>query len=105
MIPGVKETLTKLVKLHERKNIDYAGEQGAFFNFDFSKNFSKLFNHARDKVYAVLIGIKLARLVVLLNKGGEAQNEPIEDSFDDCITYLAIWKSDYVRGKNSDEKD
>jgi len=105
MIPGVKETFTKLIKLHEKKNADYAGEQGAFFNFEFSRDFAKLFKRSRDKVYAILIGIKLARFVVLLNKGGAAKNEPVEDSFDDCITYLAIWKSDYMRSRDSDDQD
>lgn len=106
LIPGVKETFLKLIKLHEKKNNDYAGDKGPFFNFDFAKYFSSLFTNARDKVYAVVIGVKLARLVVLLNRGGKANNESVEDTFDDAITYMAIWKADYVRSKNEpDEQD
>jgi hypothetical protein len=104
-IPGVKETFTKLTKLHEKKNDDYAGEQGPFFNFDFAKYLSALFTNARDKVYAVIIGVKIARLVVLLNRGGKASNESVEDTFDDLIVYATIWKSDYVRSKKADEQD
>jgi len=104
-IPGVKETFTKLIKLHEKKNDDYAGEQGPFFNFDFARNLAALFTNARDKVYAVIIGVKIARLVVLLNRGGKASNESVEDTFDDLIVYATIWKSDYVRSKKADDQD
>lgn len=101
LIPGMIDTFDKLKLLHKKKNDDYSGNNGAFFNFEFCENLSSYFSNARDKVYAVFIGVKLARLAVLLSSGNTAQNESIEDSFDDMITYCAIWKCDYMqRGKD-----
>lgn len=96
-IPGVTSTFDKLVKLHKLKNDDYTGEHGAFFNFDFAEYFSGLFKTGKDKVYAVMIGIKLARLSVVLTKA--PNNETVEDTFDDAIVYMAIWKADYMGRK------
>jgi hypothetical protein len=94
-IPNFCETLDNLKELHKKKNDDYSGDKGAFFNFGFCEYVSNLFTNGRDKVYAVFIAIKLARLAVLLS-GSSAKNESIEDSFDDMITYATIWKCDYM---------
>ena len=93
-IPGVIETFEKLKGLHRRKNEDYAGDRGPFYNFEFADYFSSLFQNTRDKVYAVIVGIKLARLTIVLTKRPE--NESAEDTFDDTITYITIWKADYM---------
>jgi hypothetical protein len=53
-----------------------------------------MFTNARDKVYAVFIGVKLARLTVVLSK--PPSNETVEDTFDDAINYMTIWKADYL---------
>lgn len=94
-IPGVVETFDKLKVLHEKKNNDYSGDKGAFFNFEFCSYVSSLFDNARDKVYAVFIAVKLARLSVVLTTN-KVNNESVEDSFDDMITYAAIWKADVM---------
>jgi len=94
LIPGVIETLDKLKTLHKTKNDDYAGNYGPFFNFDFAEQVSSFFKDSRDRVYAVMIGIKLARLSVVLTKA--PNHESVEDTFDDCILYMTIWKSDYM---------
>jgi hypothetical protein len=104
IIPEVVSTFDKLVSLHKRKNDDYAPDGDPFFNFAFQEWFSKHFLNARDKVYAVMIAVKFARLSVLLNKNGEANNEALEDSFDDAIVYTALWKADYMRRKNKEPK-
>ena len=98
LIPGVVETYEKLKNLHRIKNDDYAGDNGPFFNFEFAEYVGSIFKGTRDKVYAVMIGIKLARLSVVMYK--KANNESVEDTFDDLINYACIWKADYVnRGK------
>lgn len=100
IIPGVIDTFDKLKNLHRIKNDDYAGNNGPFFNFEFCEYFSSLFQNARDKVYAVFVAVKLARLSVVLSK--PPSNESVDDSFDDAINYLAIWKADWQsRGKRS----
>ena len=95
LIPGVLETFEKLGRLHKTKNDDYAGEKGPFFNFDFAEYVSSVFASARDKVYAAIVGIKLARLAVVMAKKA-VNHESIEDTFDDLILYCTIWKSDYM---------
>lgn len=102
-IPEVINTFDKLKELHRKKNDDYAGDKGAFFNFDFCAYVSGLFKSASDKVFATFVSVKLARLAVLLSKNGDAVNESVEDSFDDLIAYAAIWKADYIRRKKSNK--
>ncbi len=97
IILEVMNTFDKLKKLHEKKNDDYTGNFGPYFNFEFCEYVSSLFQNARDKVYAVFVAVKLARLSVVLTKA--PNNEAVEDSFDDMIVYLAIWKSDYLTRK------
>lgn len=93
-IPGFIDTMNKAIDTHKRKNDDYTGNNDAFFNFAFCDFVSSLFQNSRDKVYAVFIAVKLARLSVVLSKS--ALNESVEDSFDDLIVYAGIWKSDYM---------
>jgi hypothetical protein len=97
MIPEVVNTFDKLKALHNLKNSDYAPQGDPFFNFSFQEWFSKHYDNARDKVFAIMISVKFARLSVLLNKNGEPNNESIEDSFDDAIVYTTLWKADYMR--------
>jgi len=101
VIPGVLETFEKLGKLHIIKNDDYSGDRGPFFNFNCAEYISSWFSNAKDKVYAVMIGIKLARLAILLSSSKAPNNESIEDSFDDAIVYMTIWKADYVGRKDA----
>lgn len=94
IIPHFTDTLTKAIDIHKRKNDDYSGDFGPFFNFNFCEYVSTLFQNTKDKVYAVFIAVKLARLAVTLSK--PALNESVEDSFDDLIVYATIWKCDYM---------
>jgi hypothetical protein len=98
MIPGVNETFDKLKRIHASKNTDYSESNDPFSNFTFAEHVSNIFKSARDKVYATMIGIKLARLSIVLYKS--PNHESVEDTFDDAIVYLTIWKADYMsRGK------
>lgn len=103
-IPKFVDTLTSIIELHKKKNDDYSGDKGVFFNFDFCASLSELFSNTKDKVYAVFVGVKLARLAVVLSSKS-VKNESIEDSFDDLICYATIWKCDFMarpRGINHD---
>ena len=93
-IPGVIETFDRLKKLHDDKSADYSPEGDPFFNFNEAEHISTLFDGDRDKVFATMIGIKLARLAVLLNSKKAPVNESILDSFDDLMVYAAIWRAD-----------
>ena len=67
IIPGFIETLNKSIEIHKRKNDDYSGNLGTFFNFEFCDYVSSFFQASRDKVYAVFVSVKLARLAVVLS--------------------------------------
>lgn len=95
VIPGFCETFDELKELHRKKNDDYSGHHGPFFNFEFCEYVSSLFTNARDKVYAVFIAVKICRLAVTLSSN-RVNNESIEDSFNDLINYSNIWKCDYM---------
>jgi len=98
MIPSVVKTFDKLKELHIRKNADYTGKsKNRFYNFRIASFFTRIFDNNEDKVYATIIGIKFGRLSALLNSKNCPQNEPVLDSFDDAIVYLAIWKADVER--------
>ena len=90
-----RETVEECAKVCD----DYSGDKGTFFNFEFCDYVSNLFSLSIDKVFATFVSVKIARLAVLLSSKSEAKNESIEDSFDDSITYMAIWKSDYILRK------
>lgn len=99
IIPELIADLDKIKTIHKSKNDDYATEDNPFFNFDVQEYVMNLFNNPRDKVFASLIGLKLARLANLLNKKTEPNNESIEDTFIDKATYTLIWKTDWMRRK------
>lgn len=99
LISGMNDTFDKLKELHKRKNDDYAGDRVPLYSFKFSEWLIGHFKRDHDKVFVNQIGIKLARLAVLLDKNGEAKNESVEDSFDDLINYCAIWKCSYMESK------
>lgn len=96
LIPGMIDTFDKLKELHRKKNDDYAGENGPFFNFKFAEWLIGHFKRDRDKVFINQIAIKLARLSVLTNNTDIPKNESVEDSFDDLINYCALWKCSYI---------
>lgn len=73
---------------------DYAREDDFHTNF---KTASMLATEFPDdyKSYAVLIGVKLARIAQLLQKG-ETKHESVEDSFVDCLNYVALMYERYM---------
>lgn len=96
-IPGFKETLDKVLELHVKKNSDYATKENPFSNFDFTAETLKEFKNSRDQAFVWPIATKLSRLGNLLSNDKNPNNESIEDSFDDIITYTILWKLDYIR--------
>lgn len=101
IIQDVVNSCDLIKDIHKRKNDDYAGgaigEVDAFFNFNVQEYVMSLFKNDRDKVFAGMVGLKLARLASLMNQNGPPKNESIEDTFIDMPTYVLIWKADYKR--------
>lgn len=92
--PKVSEILSRIQAIHDRKNADYAQEGNPFSNFQRAAMLAEWFDTKNNKVFATLLGIKLARLAELLN-GKEAKNESVDDSFLDLCTYCVIWMAMY----------
>lgn len=93
-MPPSKEFLDlvgRMTETHVKKNQDYSGNNDAFFNFDFAAQLVSNFKSPIDQVFVSLIGVKLARLSVLLSGDLHPVNESIDDSFLDGTNYFALW--------------
>lgn len=94
--PIHSEILDKCRELHEKKSHDYAQDDNPFSNFEYAAKVAEPFTDPVDKVFATLIGVKLARLAEL-RKGKEPKNESIEDTCIDFVNYAAIWGSRVIK--------
>lgn len=91
----VRMILAEIQAIHNKKNKDYAQEGNPFSNFERAAMLASWFNDPVDRVFATLIGIKMARLAELLN-GRTPVNESTADSFLDENTYSVIWHAYYL---------
>lgn len=96
-IPEFLSALDRMAVIHKTKNDDYADPANAFSNFDVQEYISTLFYNARDRVFAAMFAVKLARLSTLLNKSDKPNHESIEDTFIDAANYILLWRADYIR--------
>lgn len=85
------DNLKVMEELHRRKNQDYAGDGGTYFNFEYAAEIAKHFDDPVDRVFATMIGIKMARLAVLKKPGKKPNHESVNDTHKDLATYTAIW--------------
>ena len=90
-IPEVSQILSQIKSIHEKKNADYATKGKDFENFERAGELASWFSNPTDKAFAVLVGVKLARLGVLRSGKEGPQNESIADTFLDLTTYCALW--------------
>jgi hypothetical protein len=88
-LPFIKN-LKEMEKTHLSKNHDYAGDGGTYFNFEYAAMVAEPFT-GTDKVFATMLGIKLARLAILKRTKARPKNEPIIDTQKDLATYATIW--------------
>lgn len=90
--PKFRMLLTEMQELHDVKNHDYAEDGNPYSNFEYAARLADGFT-GTDAVFAVLIGVKLARLRELLSKGKAPNNESIGDTRRDLAVYAALWAS------------
>jgi hypothetical protein len=88
-LPFIKN-LKEMEKTHLSKNHDYAGDGGTYFNFEYAAQVAEPFSGV-DKVFATMIGIKLARLAILKRTKKRPKHESINDTQKDLATYATIW--------------
>lgn len=92
-IPQFLKLLEQSRLIHEKKNQDYATSDNPYSNFEFAASLAKEFSNDVDKVFATLVGVKIARLGNLQGAIIKPQNESIEDTFLDLFTYVGLWAS------------
>lgn len=95
-IPEFINFLEQSKVIHLKKNADYASEENPYSNFERSGIIASWFDDSVDKSFAILVGIKLARIAEL-RKGKEPKNESLFDSFLDLGTYCFLWGAYIVR--------
>lgn len=86
-------TLIAMKIIHDKKKADYSSKKDRFSNFLFASAFSGI---NIEQTFEVLIGIKQARLLELIQTGKIPVNESIQDTLLDravyCVLALAYWK-------------
>jgi hypothetical protein len=94
-IPEFIELLEQSKAIHLKKNRDYANADNPFSNFERSAELVSWFTNKNDKSFVALIGNKLARIAEL-SDGRQPNNESLDDSFLDLLTYIGLWAA-YVK--------
>jgi hypothetical protein len=88
--PKFNRLLQEMQQLHSSKNADYASDGNPFSNFEEAAVFAEGFTGV-DAVFAVLIGIKAARLRELTRSGKQPNHESINDTRRDMAMYQTLW--------------
>ena len=104
-MPIIKEYIDGLERhklLHQRKNDDYAEPGKEFYNFEFTGEVMRHFEHLPPtaKSFMYLICTKMARFAILSKAGKAPQNESLQDTFDDWEIYIGLMRAWYERQMN-----
>ena len=91
--PTFTALLTEMQSTHDRKSKDYAQDGNVYSNFELAGKLGAMFSDPVDIAFAVLIGVKLARLGELKGNGKTPNNEGIADTHLDMSVYSALWTS------------
>lgn len=83
------ELLKEILDTHTKKGHDYAQPNNPFSNFEFAAKLVSDFVNPVDRVFASIIGIKIARLIELQHK--DAVNESVLDTYKDLTIYCGLW--------------
>jgi len=86
LLDNMSDRFARCLEISQRKNADYAGDADPFANFRMSSMVGV------DPRRAILVRItdKLSRISRLLDHEPAVADEPIQDSIDDAVNYLAI---------------
>jgi len=82
--------LEQMARIHASKSADYSKATDPYSNFKYAAQVADVPIY---KVYLVLLGIKFARILQLLETDQIPNNESINDTFLDSATYAAIMSS------------
>lgn len=90
--PHFADLLHKMAKIYVRKAADYSKDNNQYSNFEYAAQVSGIFTNDIDRVFATMLGIKMARIAEL-RKGKTPKNESLADSFLDLAVYAVLWGS------------
>ena len=85
--PAFDALLTRMGEIHDRKNQDYAQLANPYSNFEEAAAAAGI---TVDQVFAVLMGIKQARLKELTSTSKIPNNESLQDTKLDLAVYAAL---------------
>jgi hypothetical protein len=94
--PRFNSLLKQLEILHDKKNHDYSNNTDPYSNFKYAAAVAEPFTDKLDKVFATMIGIKMARLAELTSSGKKPNNESVNETRIDLACYAVIWTSMYI---------
>lgn len=99
------EILNEIKSIHEKKAQDYTTSAVAnpYENFIRAGEVGSWFPKGPYNDFGCLIGTKLARIGVLLQKETRPSNESLDDSMLDLVTYCALMYAYYRDNKLSTE--
>lgn len=93
----IESLFSECASLLISKRHDYAAANDPHINFKLTAFFAGL---PVDKVYQVMIGIKVTRLRQLSDNPEGPKHEPFEDTIKDLMNYCALWLDWRQRVKN-----
>ncbi len=99
--PKFHALIKQMSEMHDKKNNDYASSGNPYSNFEQAAAFAGC---SVDTVFAVLIGIKEARLRELTASGKTPNNESIQDTRLDAAVYAALRASYFLPNEGKAEK-
>lgn len=89
--PRFYEILENMAKIHSRKAHDYAGDEDPLSNF---RQVAAIMRQIKGleaiedwHIGIMFIAVKFFRLINLLARGEDAENEPVEDTLTDSSVY------------------
>jgi hypothetical protein len=85
------DATAQMARVHDAKSHDYAKAENRYSNFEFTAQIADAFPDGPDRVFATMMGIKLARLAELLSQQKTPKHESIEDTFLDLCNYGVLW--------------
>ena len=85
--PRFNALLARMQEIHDRKNHDYAAGDNPYSNFEAAADSAGV---SVDAVFAVLMGIKQARIKEITSSNKPPNNESLQDSRLDLAVYAAL---------------
>ena len=96
----IRSVFEQCYKITEKKGKDYAKDDDVFYNFKMCELFGVC---SAEEGIVVRMTDKLSRIINLLRKTNDVEDERIEDTLMDLINYSAILLV-YLKSKNGEER-